>query len=297
MRILITGCAGPAGQALGRQLASTGHTVVGVDMHPPRESLFHATAAVPAAADPAMLPALRRLLQEHAIDLLIPTVSDELPYVAAAFPDLLPQGRVVIGAANAVLVAHDKYLTMVALASKSVPVPRFSLPSAFPTTRDALAHFQGPIVVKPRVGRGGRGVFVVDHESDVDWAGLGDSHVVQEFAPGIEFAPMVHRSGSKGTSAVVVVQKLGLKEGRIGNATHVLRIPTLEAPDVGKVAIQGAEALGLTGPVDLDIRRRSDGSPVILEINARFGANSESAPELLQAVLDDHSPIAPFEVQ
>lgn len=35
----------------------------------------------------------------------------------------------------------------------------------------------------------------------------------------------------------------------------------------------------------MDIRRDADGTPVVLEVNSRFGANSASAPELLAAVL------------
>jgi carbamoyl-phosphate synthase large subunit len=44
-------------------------------------------------------------------------------------------------------------------------------------------------------------------------------------------------------------------------------------------------ALGLTGPVDVDVRRRADGTPVVLGVTARFGRNSGLAPEMLDAVL------------
>jgi carbamoyl-phosphate synthase large subunit len=46
-------------------------------------------------------------------------------------------------------------------------------------------------------------------------------------------------------------------------------------------------SLDLVGPVDIDVRRRADGRPVVLEVNARFGANSAWAPEVLDAVLAD----------
>jgi carbamoyl-phosphate synthase large subunit len=39
----------------------------------------------------------------------------------------------------------------------------------------------------------------------------------------------------------------------------------------------------------VDVRRRADGTPVILEINARFGANSHHAPEVLDALLAEHT--------
>ena len=293
MRILITGCEGPAGRALGRQLASTKHTVIGADMTRNLHSIFQTTVTVPAAADPAMLTALRRLLKEYEIDVLIPTVSDELPLVALASSSLLTHASVVIGNETAVTTAHDKYLTMAKLASKSVPVPNFALPSDFSTTKEALSHFSGPVVVKPRVARGGRGVLVVEKPGDIDWASLDDGQIVQEFAPGIEYAPMVYRpKAAPASRVIVVVEKTGLKEGRVGNATHVKRVPNMTAPDVAKTAFQATEALGLDGPADLDIRRRTDGSPVVLEVNARFGANSEHAPEILNAALLEHLTVA-----
>jgi len=35
------------------------------------------------------------------------------------------------------------------------------------------------------------------------------------------------------------------------------------------------------------VRRRADGKPAVLEINARFGANIAFAPEILDAALAD----------
>ena len=51
---------------------------------------------------------------------------------------------------------------------------------------------------------------------------------------------------------------------------------------------QQLEALGLHGPVDVDIRRRRDGQPVVLEVNARFGANIQHAPEVFERVVAEH---------
>jgi carbamoyl-phosphate synthase large subunit len=83
----------------------------------------------------------------------------------------------------------------------------------------------------------------------------------------------------------VVVEKTELAHGNVGNAVSTRRLETGESVDVGNVAMAAVRALGLTGPVDVDVRRRADGTPVVLEVNARFGANSEAAPELLDAVL------------
>jgi carbamoyl-phosphate synthase large subunit len=270
MRILMTGAAGPAGRALLRLLDPTVHDILAVDMAPiPPADLPAgvATATVPAAADPAMLPALVALVREHA--------AEEGRFLPA---------RTAISDASSVGICHDKYLTALALTAAGVAVPEFALPGQFEDTRAALAALGAPLIVKPRVGRGGRGVVVVESPEDLDWAGLDDSWIVQEMAPGIEYAPMVHRS-SVARSRAVVLEKTGLKQGRVGNATGVRRLADGAAEDVAALARDAADALGLTGTVDMDVRRTADGSPVVLEINARFGANSAEAPKLLEAVL------------
>lgn len=288
MNILITGCGGPAGRALGWQLADSGHTIVGADMNVSFDPLFRTAAAVPAATDPAMLPVLRRLLKKFEIDLLIPTVSDELPSIAAASSSLLTHAAVVISSHASVVLAHDKYLTMAKLASASVPVPRFGLPSDFTSTADALERLGGPFVLKPRISRGGRGVTVVEEPSQIEWATLDDSLIVQEFAPGTEYAPMIYHSTTGPAAPVIaVLEKTKLENGRVGNALLVKRLATDAEPDVVHTSLEAVRSLGLTGPVDMDVRRRSDGTPVVLEINARFGANSRHAPEILHAVLHD----------
>jgi carbamoylphosphate synthase large subunit len=83
----------------------------------------------------------------------------------------------------------------------------------------------------------------------------------------------------------VVLEKTELKEGLVGNARSVRRV---ENPEIADVAIAAAHATGLVGPQDVDIRLRSDGIPVVLEINARFGANIRFAQEVLDATLLAH---------
>ena len=87
----------------------------------------------------------------------------------------------------------------------------------------------------------------------------------------------------------VVLRKTGLKSGRHGNATGVERV---QEPGIAELALGAARTLGLTGPVDIDIRLRNDGTPLVLEINARFGANSANAPEVLDAVLGSRLAVA-----
>lgn len=279
MRVLLTGLGGPAGGALARQLTGLGHEVIGTDIVETLHAEYVGTFEIgPRADDPAHLPFLRDLAARTGADVLIPTVQDELPAVAAAAPVL--GAPVVIASPGSVRLAHDKLLTVWALESAGVPAPQTEC-------FDTAPSLPFPFVVKPRVSRGGRGVVVVDgpeHLLEPD-AGL----VAQAFAPGTEYAPQLYRCPRTGETTVVVLEKTELKQGRVGNAAAVQRLDADEpaAQEISAVAESAAVALGLTGPVDMDLRRLEDGTPVVLEINARFGANSEHAPELLRAVLAD----------
>jgi D-alanine-D-alanine ligase-like ATP-grasp enzyme len=83
--------------------------------------------------------------------------------------------------------------------------------------------------------------------------------------------------------ATVVLKKTALKQGLVGNALAVKR--TFE-PRVAELAEAAVRALGLEGPIDIDIRNSANGEPFILEINARVGANVCSAEEVLTAMID-----------
>lgn len=246
---------------------------------------------VAAADDPRMIHELRDIIEECRIELFIPTVAEELASVAIAAESGFFGCPVVIGPSEGVYMAHDKYLTMRRLDAAEVPIPDYALPSDFASTEEAFERFGSPLLVKPRVGRGSRGVRVIHREEDFRWSILSDKMIVQEYAPGEEFAPMVHVSVRDGRSQVGLVAKI--KNAGCGSAGGYLKeVPAGYSVDVATVAINAVLAMGLNGPVDLDLRRNRDGVPVVLEVNARFGANSEYSPGLVDAVLDDHFPLA-----
>lgn len=273
MRILVTGACGPAGRSLLTQLHTRGVDAVGVDLVPaPRADGVPVLPVLP-ASDPGSLAELTALVDELGIDLVIPTVSEELPQIAA-----LRRLGVLIGPRQAVELAHDKWLTTQVLAQSGVAVPRTALASGLdPALRTWIGS---PFVTKPRVSRGGRGVEV--HQAWTPAVASDTASLVSEFVPGVEYGPNLFLHDDPGADVAVVLRKTGLKSGVFGNATGVERVV---ADDVAAVALAACHALGLRGPADVDVRRRADGVPVVLEINARFGANSAHAPELLDAAL------------
>lgn len=278
-KILVTGVGGPAGRSLAAMLTERNYSLVGVDMQRLSVAGFP-FFQVPPAKDPDFLRAVRQVAQENGVDLIIPTVSEELPVFASQWK-YGDQQPVLVSSARAVEIANDKYLSALTLAQQGVSVPRFMLPSQAHSPDDISRAIGWPCISKPRVGRGGREVKLRFEQDFSAIQALGDGYILQEFAPGTDFAPNVF-AGKNGDDLVVVLEKTELKNGIVGNALSVRRV---DGKDVGATALAAARALQLYGPSDIDIRQRADGVPVVLEINARFGANIRHAPEILEAAL------------
>lgn len=286
-RVLLTGAAGSAGRALAAQLKSRGIPVLGTDIREPSLGAGINVVRVPPASDPEMVPALRRIVTREGINLVIPTVSAELPQLAAYRAAFGADVRVIISDPGPVSVVHDKLFTAWQLQSAGIPVPRFGVPADFADADEAMAALGGPVVVRPRISSAEHGALLIDGTGGVDWHRLPAGQLVQEFIPGPGFGPMVYGTPAHNASEpfAVVVEKIELDRGAVGKAVATRRVEVDEAMDVGNLAMAAVRLLGLTGPVDVDVRRRADGTPVVLGIDARFGANSWRAPELLDAVL------------
>jgi carbamoylphosphate synthase large subunit len=278
--LLVTGVGGPAGRSVITMLLARQHRVVGADMR-----LINAEGIqfyqIPVADSPDLLSKVYSIAVKEQVDWIIPTVSEELPVFARGWQweDEFP---VLVSKARAVEIANDKYLTAKTLASWNVSVPRFVLPSQVHSPEEVALKIGWPCISKPRIGRGGREVSLRKVE---DWplvSTMSDRYILQEFAPGTDYAPNVY-IGPNGKNVVIVLEKTELKEGIVGNASKVQRVDEM---DVANLALAAARAIGLSGPLDIDIRRRTDGNPTVLEINARFGANIQHAPEVMDAVLD-----------
>ncbi|HMQ65015.1 MAG TPA: ATP-grasp domain-containing protein [Arachnia sp.] len=268
-------------------MAARGHWVGGTDLRDVGDGLDAFQQVCPVQSE-GYLDELTRLVRAWSVDLVIPSISEELPLLAVGRRHV--PAPVLVSSASAVRIADDKLLTARRLHQAGVPAPQTDLPSSFRSLAHAVATLGGAVIVKPRVSRGGRGVRIFDAEGAEAaeaveaWRSLDDSFVVQEFAPGTEYAPVLLRERDATVRACVPLRKTALKDGAVGNAVSVVRADGSD--DVRAVAVAAADALDLTGPADIDVRRRADGVPVVLEVNARFGANSAAAPELLDAVIE-----------
>lgn len=275
--VLVTGVGGPSGKAAVSALKSRGFTVTATDMHAVEHGAdFFFT--VPAASDPTYSQVHQGLLARQRCDWFFPTVSEELVIVAALAPDLRASGvAVFIPPLPVTRVCHDKWETACALDEQGVAVPKGAVGAA----DDSAFALGYPMVSRPRVGRGGRGVVVHDAPG---MPPATEHPVWQEFLSGMEYDVLLvrHPDAPHPIRMLQVFEKLSLKDGRVGNAVDVRPV---EADDVANLARAAAAALDLRGPADLDIRRGADGKPRVLEVNARIGAHALRAPQVFDALV------------
>ncbi|HJW81230.1 MAG TPA: ATP-grasp domain-containing protein [Acidiferrobacterales bacterium] len=277
-RVLVTGVGGPSGRAAVTALRARGFTLIATDMRPV-EHEGHSFFQVPPASDAGFAAALTELIARERVSWLFPTVSEELVTVAELAPALRAQGTAVfIPSPEATRLCHDKWDTAHALAVRGLAVPKSALGRAEDSAVLALGL---PLVSRPRVGRGGRGVVV--HDAPGTAPAVPDP-LWQEFLPGSEYDVLLVRDPRAPHRLLMqqVFEKTALKDGRVGNAVDVRPV---EAEDVARLAAAVAAALDLRGPADMDIRRGSDGVARLLEINARIGAHALRAPQLFDALV------------
>lgn len=280
-KIVVTGVGGPAGRASATYLRKRGYTVIGTDMRPVDTpvDLFH---TVPPANHPDFMTALQGIVREHKASLLIPTVQEELPIIAKDCSIISSTGcMAMIASYPAVVIANDKLLTAQHLALHNVEVPG---------TLDGDTQHKGvieklglPLIAKPRVSRGGRGISLYNTPEELSLENR-KGIIYQQFMPGQEFDANLYIDRQGAVRSCVVLAKTQLKDGIVGNALSVERV---SRQDVADLAIRTCKTVGLTGPVDMDIRIDAAGIPRLLEINARIGANMLFAEETMENLLAD----------
>lgn len=279
-KILITGVGGPAGKSALAYFKGNGVSVIGTDVREVEvvPDTFH---LVPMAADPAFVAALLGIIKDERPTLFVPTVTEELSVVARLKDEIEGLGCLVyISPPESVDIANDKLRTAGFMNSHGIPVPVTFDGS---TPRDLVIRELGlPFLAKPNFSRGGRGVVVYRSAEEV-YADKREGLVLQEFAPGDEYDVNLFMDRGGELKAAVVLKKTLMKECIVGNALGVERV---EKDDIIDICEKAARLLGLVGPLDFDIRIKNDGTPALLEINARLGGNSLSAAEVLDSLMN-----------
>jgi carbamoyl-phosphate synthase large subunit len=241
--------------AFGRAGAFT----VAADANPLAPALYHADryALVPRIDDPDYVPALRGLVEQHDVRLVVPLTDLDQHILAEA--DL---GAVALVPEVDVCVAMgDKWRAHELFLERGVPTPEGWLPGELPQDTPF------PVLVKARVGFGSRNIFRCDTVEELAFY-LRRTPVdsfVQAFCTGEEFSIDVF---SDLEARCLNAIPRTMIESKGGESIKGMTIRDAELIEFGRSV---AETIGIKGPANVQCFREPDGSLLVTDVNPRFG--------------------------
>lgn len=201
------------------------------------------------------------------------------------------RGARLIGAtARAATLADDKVGAKARLAAAGVPVPEGVVVTRLPV--ELPPGLDGPLVVKAAWEHMSRGLGVAATREEAAARArellerTGQAVLVERLVPGRELGVSL-LAGPDGLEALPPVEwRLGAPDAVL---THALKFADRPPPPepaelddetvsrLARVAVRAFEALELADYARVDLRLRADGSPVVLEVNARPSLEPDEA--------------------
>lgn len=247
MRVLFTGGGGASTEAMWLLLREQ------YDAHfaDPDPRRIHPTIprsnvhAIPMAIDEGYLGAVAELCRRERFDLVVPGVDEELLQLACFSAELAPT-RLLLPEADFIETMLDKLDFVRAMEAAGLRAPRTR-------TLDQSADWDGfPCIVKPRHGRGSRGVSTVADADElaalrVGMTGEASTFIVQELVTGAEYSVQVIADQDSVLRAVFparILVKRGITISAVSEASAVVTASCLDFhgafPTPGCYNVQGS---------------------------------------------------------
>lgn len=283
-RILITGCAGEIAIGICRILRDKGiaDEIWGCDIKPVGgcEYYFDKSIKISRADSPAWFLELKEIISENNMDLIIPTVENELAELIKI--DILPSG-ILMPDVHIIETCLDKYKTAKFLQNMNIDVADTELLVNAKFAQKAL-------VIKPRSGRGSQGIHFAETKEKFDELKLslqGDQWICQQLLEpkSEEYTCGVFRSNGGD------IRTISLRRSLINGMTNSGTV--VENMDVFAMLRKVAQALVLVGSINVQFILTKAG-PKIFEINPRFSSTVRfrhilGFQDLVWSILDMHN--------
>jgi carbamoyl-phosphate synthase large subunit len=238
-----------------------GAWTLATDVNQLAPALYHADAHafVPRVDDPTYVDALRALVLEHELKLVVPLTDLDHGVLSRAKDRL--GALVLLPAPEVVDALADKWLAHLLFVERGIGSPPTWLPE------DVPADVEFPVLVKARKGFGSRGIYRCGDRRELEFF-LGyatEDSMVQSCCSGEEFSIDVF-CGLDGRCLNAVPRTMIESKG--GESIKGMTIADDELVEVGRLV---SETLGLVGPANIQCFREPDGTHVVTDINPRFG--------------------------
>jgi carbamoyl-phosphate synthase large subunit len=236
--------------------------VITTDMNPMSPALYfgHKHHIVPLTTDRQYIPIIEGICDAEDVNLIIPTIDDELPIFGRALLRLQRAGiQVAVSSEYTSNICNDKFETYLFCRRNGIRTPATRLGGNF-----ELGSLQFPVYVKPRYGRGSVNVFAVQNEAQLRlFLSYVPDAIVQDQLPGTEFTVDVLADFNGRILSIVPRERLVIRAGVSDKGI------TRKRDDVIAFAKDLAERLQIIGPANIQCKVDS-GVISLIEINPRF---------------------------
>lgn len=262
--VLLTGIGGDIAQGLAAILRESRPEwrLLGADIHARHggSRLLDRLLRAPRVDDPGYDRWLAQAVRDESVSLVVPGSEAELIHLAAQGRTDVAGAPLVMAGAGAIAIGADKLRTAQFLTSIGVPAP-WTTPA-----EDLAESTPFPCVFKARRGAGSKTVFICDAPGDVEYhRRRHPAAVLQELLlpADKEVTCAVFRDRHGRTAVMPLLRTL------VGGFTGWAEV--IDDPEVIGQCVRVADALGLRGAVNLQLRMTANG-PRIFEMNPRFSS-------------------------
>jgi carbamoyl-phosphate synthase large subunit len=234
-------------------------TVIAADPNPlaPAQYAAHVRAAVPRIDDPAYVPALQSLCEQHGVGAVVPLTDLDLEVLAHAraagqLPAFVPDPEIA-------RATFDKYEAHLLLERLGLPSPPTALPG------ESVPYY--PVMVKPRQGSGARSIHRADDAAAADFfvSYVDEPTMVQKLMDGHEFS--IDCLSDLDQRCLNAIPRTMI-ESRGGES---IKGTVIDDPELIALGRRVVEALGVRGPCTVQVFRDSEVGLGITDVNTRFG--------------------------
>jgi carbamoyl-phosphate synthase large subunit len=252
----------PLVRAFRNAVEKSGGRVVTTDMNPMSPALYfgHKHYIVPLTTDKYYIPIIESICHTEDVNLIIPTIDDELPIFGRAIARFENAGiDVAVSSERTSNICNDKYETYLFCRANGIKTPETRLASGLD-----FSQLQYPLFVKPRFGRGSVNVFSVTNEAQLRlFLEYVPDAIVQDHLGGTEFTVDVLCDFRRRVLSIVPRERLVIRAGVSDKGI------TRRHPEVIAFAKEVAQKLEIVGPAN--IQCKWDGREVgLIEVNPRF---------------------------
>ncbi|MBI3551231.1 MAG: ATP-grasp domain-containing protein [Elusimicrobia bacterium] len=224
---------------------------------------------------------LRELLAREKYDFVLPCSEYEVHLYTEHFEELGPLSHFALPPKDKLPYAMDKAKTNEAARRLGVPCPRGWAPLSESELDAALAEIgEMPVVIKPRVASGARGLSIVKDKGLLRQTYL-ETHarypwpVMQEYIPSDEGGNVTVVILGKNQEVLTRFSYVRLREFPVAAGASTF-VESVARPDQEGFSVKLLQGIGWTGIGMVEFRRDNrDGTPKVIEINERLNASTQ----------------------